>query len=195
MTTMAVTSAPLRRLFGRLDFAPQPHEPELARVLDAWIRLRAGQVAPQVPLPVKALGRQVSAFIRAPRARDYVLEFRGAELSGLLGDLQQGMMLSAAPNRRQAVRLRRLFEVVIQNGEPVLATFASGDDTDRRSDRSAGGRIGWPRERRAYRLSNSVSGWRRGSPTPLPDLPDTTSFVFAWWFASACDRYCQTARV
>ena len=129
MTTMAVTSAPLRRLFGRLDFAPQPHEPELARVLDAWVRLRAGQVAPQVPLPVKALGRQVSVFIRAPRARDYVLEFRGAELSGLLGDLQQGMTLSAAPNRRQAVRLRRLFEVVIQNGEPVLATFASGDDT------------------------------------------------------------------
>lgn len=130
MTTMALTSAPLRRLFDRLDFAPQPHEPEFARALDSWVRLRAGQVAPQVPFPSKALGPEVSLFVRAPRARDYVLEFRGAKLSGLLGDLQQGMALSAAPKRRQAARLRRLFEVVIPNGEPVLATFASQDTND-----------------------------------------------------------------
>src|SRR5271166_2694387 len=131
MTTMATTAAPLRRLFGRLDFAPQPHEPELAAVLDSWVRLRAGQVAPQVPFPSKALRPEVSVFVRAPGARDYVLEFRGAKLSGLLGDLQQGMVLSSAPKRRQAVRLRRLFEVVIQKGEPVLATFASeGNDDD-----------------------------------------------------------------
>lgn len=69
-------------------------------------------------------------FVRAPRARDYVLEFGGTGLSTLLGDLQQGMMLSAAPKRRQAVRLRRLFEVVVHNGEPVLATFASEDNDD-----------------------------------------------------------------
>ena len=131
MTTMATTAAPLRRLFDRLDFAPQPQEPELAAVLDSWVRLRAGQVAPQVPLPSKALRPEVSVFVRAPRARDYVLEFRGAKLSEFLGDLQQGMVLSAAPRRRQAVRLRRLFEVVIQKGEPVLATFASdGNDDD-----------------------------------------------------------------
>ena len=90
MTTMATTAPPLRRLFGRLDFAPQPHEPELAAVLDSWVRLRAGQVAPQVPFPSKALQPEVSVFVRAPGARDYVLEFRGAKLSGLLGDLQQG---------------------------------------------------------------------------------------------------------
>jgi ribose-phosphate pyrophosphokinase len=130
MTTMALTSAPLRRLFGRLDFAPRPHDPELAGVLDCWLRLRAGQVAPQVPFPGKGLGPEVSVFVRAPRARDYVLEIRGAELSRLLGDLQQGMMLSAAPKRRQAVRLRRLLEVVVQNGEPVLATFACEDTDD-----------------------------------------------------------------
>jgi ribose-phosphate pyrophosphokinase len=130
MTTMATTAAPLRRLFGRLDFAPQPHEPELAAVLDSWVRLRAGQVAPQVPFPSKALQPEVSVFVRAPGTRDYVLELRGAKLSGLLGDLQQGMVLSAAPKRRQAVRLRRLFEVVIQKGEPVLATFAGEDNDD-----------------------------------------------------------------
>ena len=50
MTTMALTSAPLRRLFPRLDFAPRPNEPRLASALEVWNELRLRRFAPQAPL-------------------------------------------------------------------------------------------------------------------------------------------------
>jgi ribose-phosphate pyrophosphokinase len=130
MTTMTYTSAPLRLLFDRLDFAPEPHVAKLAAALECWERLRVGLVAPRLPLPSDDLGPEVSVFVRAAHGRDYLLQRRGAELEELIGGLAQGAALSAAPKRRQAVRLRRLLELAIQKGEPVLASFSIGGKED-----------------------------------------------------------------
>ncbi len=125
MTTIALASAPLRLLFDRLDFAPRPLEAGLAAALEAWERLRVGRVAPRLPLPGGAFGPDVSVFMRAERGRDYLAEHVGVRLEDLLGALAPGGPLSSASQPRQAVRLRRLIDLAIQKGEPVLAAFSN----------------------------------------------------------------------
>ena len=44
---MAQTEPPLKRLFERLDFAPQPKRPELDLLHERWEAARAGAVAPR----------------------------------------------------------------------------------------------------------------------------------------------------
>ena len=43
MTTMAMTEPPLKRLFDRLDFAPQPKRMELQIVQERWEAARGGR--------------------------------------------------------------------------------------------------------------------------------------------------------
>jgi len=82
MTTMALTSPAMRRLFSRLDFAPRPRDAELARALAAWDLLRRDRVA---PMHDEDFGPGIAVFIRAERGRDYVLERYDSDLAGLLG--------------------------------------------------------------------------------------------------------------
>ena len=124
MTTMALTSPAMRRLFSRLDFAPRPRDAELARALAAWDLLRRDRVA---PMHDEDFGPGIAVFIRAERGRDYVLERYDSDLAGLLGALRPSSALSAAPKRRRAARLRRLFDLVVEKGEPVLASFTSDE--------------------------------------------------------------------
>jgi ribose-phosphate pyrophosphokinase len=124
MTTMALTSAPLRRLFDRLDFAPRPREAVLEAFLGAWDRLRASQIAPRQPFAADALGPEASLFVRAEQGHDYVVTRTSRALEGLLGAVVSGELLSAASRRRRAVQLRRLIDLAIEKGEPTLASFA-----------------------------------------------------------------------
>lgn len=124
MTTLALSSAPLRRLFDRLDFAPRPRESALVAALESWSLLRKGRIAPTSPLPSESLGAATLVFIEAERQGDYVLNQAGSDATPLLGLVREGALLSAAPDRRSAVRLRRLIELVVSKGEPLFASFS-----------------------------------------------------------------------
>jgi ribose-phosphate pyrophosphokinase len=124
MTTLALSSAPLRRLFDRLDFAPRPRESALVAALESWSVIRNGRIAPAYPLPSESLGVATQVFIEAERQRDYVLKQAGSDTTPLLGPIKEGALLSAVPNRRSAVRLRRLIELVVSKGEPLFASFS-----------------------------------------------------------------------
>ncbi len=127
MTTLALTDPPLKRLFERLDFAPQPRDGALAELLDHWQALRDGDVAPKrEALNFAKLGsaaRHAYLFRTGSDARSYVLAEGAAALAPLLGNCKIGDRLAAMPEARAAARLRRLFEAVRQAGEPVLAEF------------------------------------------------------------------------
>lgn len=130
MTTMAMTDPPLKRLFDRLDFAPQPKRLELQIVQERWDAARDGAMAAQ---------RKAISF--APQERGaaetiFVLRFEGPGDDGvltegasaaatLLGPCRIGDRLSEAKDRRGAVRLRRLLKEVRRSGQPVLAQYAS----------------------------------------------------------------------
>jgi ribose-phosphate pyrophosphokinase len=132
MTTMAMTEPPLKRLFERLDFAPQPKRFELDIVHERWKAARDGAVAPRR-----------SAISFAPEDREaaetlFVHRFEGSDddavltegasaAAMLLGPYRIGDRLSEAGNRRGAVRLRRLFKEVRRTGQPVLAQYTSAE--------------------------------------------------------------------
>ncbi len=123
MTTMAVDDPPLRRLFDRLDFAPRPAQARLAELLAQWEALRDERVAPRSPFARSAVPPDAFLFARTDGENDYVLERASSSLESVLGSADAGDTLAAAPNPRQAARLRRLFDAVIKAGEPVLAEF------------------------------------------------------------------------
>ena len=123
MTTMAVDDPPLRRLFDRLDFAPRPPQARLSELLAQWEALRDERVAPRPPFARGAIPPDAFSFARSDGENDYVLERPCPRLESVLGSAEAGDTLAAAPNPRQAARLRRLFDAVIKAGEPVLAEF------------------------------------------------------------------------
>ena len=124
MTTLAVADPPLRRLFTRLDFAPRPRQEKLVDLLARWEVLRDGRVAPNLPLTEGTVPPDAFVLIRNALEHDYILQRPCSCLEALLGTAQAEDKLSAAPMQRQAARLRRLFDTVIQTGEPVLAEFS-----------------------------------------------------------------------
>ncbi|WP_414473883.1 ribose-phosphate diphosphokinase [Microvirga sp. M2] len=131
MTTFAMTDPALRRLFERLDFAPQPKDEALAFLFDYWKEKRSGRVAPRLQeIAVSDLGEAgANAFILQfnPQADAPVLMFGGAAFENLMGACDPGVaVLAKAPRRRGAVRLRRLSGLVRQCAEPVLAEFETG---------------------------------------------------------------------
>lgn len=127
MTTLALTDPALKRLFERLDFAPQPHDMALAALLAHWQMLRDGHIAPkEAALAIGKLGYAgLHAFRFRPgaEARSYVLAEGATALAPLLGNCKIGDPLAAAQDLRAAARLRRLFEAVQKAGEPILAEF------------------------------------------------------------------------
>jgi ribose-phosphate pyrophosphokinase len=138
MTQLAETPSPLKRLFDRIDFAPQPRCEALTLLLSHWADKRKGMVAPR-PRDISAAQLETDAglavFTYRVRAgeRDYSLMSGRRALEPLLGACEPGSSLREAPRRRDAVRLRRLFEEVRRTGEPVLADFAIARDREVRA--------------------------------------------------------------
>lgn len=122
MTMMARSSAPLRRLFDRLDSAAELSATDLREVFEYWKGLRADGAVPQVAAS-EVEGLPSTAFIcaRIPEARDYAVERGSDAFDRLLGG--GAGRLGAASDRKEAVRLRRLFDFVLDAGEPVVAQF------------------------------------------------------------------------
>ena len=124
MTSLAVLEPPLRRLFERIDFAPQPRSERLKAILDLWTAKRRGHIAPS-PEATEAAWSGKGAFHFAYDASKHKYELaEGAEsVRPLLGELKRGQDLATSGSRRAAVRLRRLFDAVRGAGEPILAEF------------------------------------------------------------------------
>ncbi|WP_201281606.1 ribose-phosphate pyrophosphokinase [Methylosinus sp. Ce-a6] len=122
MTTLAETPPFLKRLFERLDFAPQPIGAQTRHALEHWLASRRG-VAPTFADVVADLRNCGFAFRAVPDARDYEIVIGAKAVAPLLGAVTEGARLSEAPDRRGAVRLRRLFDEVLRIGEPALVEF------------------------------------------------------------------------
>ena len=165
MTTLALTSAPMRRLFDRLDFAPRPREAKLAVALAAWDRPRSGRVAPLIS---EVLAPSVAVFVRAAEPRDYALERDDADLPGLIGALPPGARLSAAPRRRRAALLRRLIDLVVDRGEPVLASFTSREPDE---DSSTIDLVAAPVASPEGRVCGAMIAWQARRPATVGPLP------------------------
>lgn len=130
MTTLAIADPPLRRLFARLDFAPRPLWESLSSVFAAWEALRGGAVAPQLSRAEELVPANGFVFESNDGERDFILRRASLGLERLTGLTELGGRLSASPELRHAVRLRRLFETVIKTGEPVLAEFSTEGHED-----------------------------------------------------------------
>lgn len=130
MTTLAIVDSPLRRLFARLDFAPRPVQQSLSSLLAQWEALRGGAVAPELARAENAAPANAFVFERDDGERDFLLRRASLGLERLTGLTEAGGRLSASPELRHAVRLRRLFETVIKTGEPVLAEFLAEGHED-----------------------------------------------------------------
>ncbi len=130
MTTMAMTEPPLKRLFDRLDFAPQPKRPELQIVHERWEAARDGAVAARrsaISFSPQERGAAETIFVHRFEGPgdDSVLTEGAPAAAILLGPCRIGDRLSEATDRRGAVRLRRLLKEVRRSGQPVLAQYAS----------------------------------------------------------------------
>ena len=130
MTTMATTDPPLKRLFDRLDFAPQPKRFELQIVHERWEAARDGAVAPRrsaLRFAPQERGATETIFVHRfeEPGDDGVLSEGESAAALLLGPCRIGDRLSDAADRRGAVRLRRLLKEVRRSGQPVLAQYAS----------------------------------------------------------------------
>ena len=104
MTSLAVLEPPLRRLFERIDFAPQPRSERLKAILDLWTAKRRGHIAPS-PEATEAAWSGKGAFHFAYDASKHKYELaEGAEsVRPLLGELKRGQDLATSGSRRAAV--------------------------------------------------------------------------------------------
>jgi ribose-phosphate pyrophosphokinase len=127
MTTLAILEPPLRRLFARIDFAPQPKSEQLKKLLSLWAAERAGAIAPKLaafdPSSWSTRGLQAFSFHYDASAQKYLLAQGAESLKPVLGPIEIGGDLAATSLPRAAVRLRRLFDAVREAGEPALAEF------------------------------------------------------------------------
>lgn len=127
MTTLAILPPPLRRLFIRLDFAPQPKSADLARLLKYWHAKRGQRVTPCRGVfneaEIGSAASHMFLYELSGARRNYKLASGPQAASSLLGGLEIGDDFLRAKNRRVAVRLRRLFDCVREAGEPIVAEF------------------------------------------------------------------------
>lgn len=134
MTTMALTAPPLKRLFSRVDSAPQPRGEVTAQLFDTWLEKKGSRLAASLPdfenaISTRSLGACL-IFVKEEGRRDYRLHSAEQPSTGYLGALQRDARLSQAPGRRNAARCRRVFDKVVETGEPLLVEFVSGRGAD-----------------------------------------------------------------
>jgi ribose-phosphate pyrophosphokinase len=137
MTTFAMASPAVRRLFERLDFAPEPKDASLFRILEYWKGKRGGRIAPAPrEIMISDLGEDAAAaFILQfdDRTRTPTLAFSGAAFEAFIGPCDPSAAIMAeAPQRRNIARFRRHLELVRARAEPVLVEFVSQTAHDSR---------------------------------------------------------------
>ncbi|GAA0295040.1 hypothetical protein GCM10009087_00990 [Sphingomonas oligophenolica] len=127
MAELARTPGPLRQMFQLIDMAPEPHDSVVAEALATWHERRGTELTPQA----RDLRGDANAAVRAGSflasalagRTDFALSQVGEEAARCLGLSPAEHRLSAATQLRIAARLRRLFTLVLDYGEPVLGRF------------------------------------------------------------------------
>jgi ribose-phosphate pyrophosphokinase len=129
MASMMETDPAMQRLFDRLDSAPRPGASRLPLFLAEWAARRGKRIAPSTgelqDFLVSAEAESAFVFESVSAGRDFTLRRGEKAVAALLGACKPGSALSDAPERRAAARLRRIFELVRENGEPLLADFTA----------------------------------------------------------------------
>jgi ribose-phosphate pyrophosphokinase len=110
-----------------LDSVPSPTDERLSAVLQEWSERRRQLIAPApeaLLVPGSSVAERAFIFRKDPAAPQRYLLLSGAKSAeALIGGISTGDSLDKAKNRRGAVRLRRLFDLIGETGEPVLALF------------------------------------------------------------------------
>ena len=131
MTELARTPPRLQRLFQTIDFAPLPQHRCAVRGLDAWRERRGSQLAPSTADMLADETRDVTdhSLLAEPvdGTRDFVITEVGQRARLILQTPSQRSCLSQVGHRRIAARLRQLFRLVLEYGEPVDVRFVEGD--------------------------------------------------------------------
>ena len=185
MTTMAMTEPPLKRLFDRLDFAPQPKRPELQIVHERWEAARDGAVAPRrsaISFSPQHRGAAETIFVHRfdGPGDDSILTEGAPAATMLLGPCKIGDRLSEAANRRGAARLRRLLKEVRRSGQPVLAQYT---DVEHGRDRAIVEILATPLSEDGRTIDATLTAsWAHvldGAPARAPREADSSLALFA----------------
>ena len=127
MTTLAGLTGPLVRLFLRID-AAQPSDEVLRAASDLWQKQRRGRIMPleseMAPLPGAIAPHAFAGRSMTNGSRQWILTKAGSDAAAIL-QIKDRTSLDIG-NRRIAVRLRKLFDMVTDKSEPVSAMFELG---------------------------------------------------------------------
>jgi hypothetical protein len=126
MTTLSYLPTRISRLFARVDAAGATgREPKLA--LAFWRKHRDGSVFPSkqvlAKLPESIAGHSFLVTRLEGRPRNWNLAEIGPMAAAWLEPNRTAQGLLKLKDRRMAVRLRRLFDLVAEMGEPLSALF------------------------------------------------------------------------
>jgi ribose-phosphate pyrophosphokinase len=132
MTELARTPPALRRLFDIVDMAPHPHEDAVAQSLRLWKEKSGNRLAPDLAdLAVDETAKvREHSLVAEPLAgeSDFFVSSIGDAIRGTLRLRPEQFRLSEMANRHMAVRLRRLFRMILDLGEPVVVRFVDYED-------------------------------------------------------------------
>lgn len=131
MTTLSLLPGPLKRLFAKID-AAATSDRSLELALDHWRIKRGDRLLPSPSdMDMQQLRPVASRLFLFERCGDddWTLRFAGEEVQSLLAPQSADAKLSALGNRRLAVRLRHLFQLVAQTAEIISATYIAHDQS------------------------------------------------------------------
>jgi hypothetical protein len=133
MTTLDFLTEPLVRLFVRID-AAQPTDTLLRAVSDFWQRKREGKIAPDeldmATLPIELSSVAFHATLTINGKRHWNISGAGHAAMAILRPTAKN--LTEIADKRIAVRLRRLFELVAERSEPYSAMFEINSNSGQR---------------------------------------------------------------
>jgi hypothetical protein len=133
VTTLDALSEPLVRLFLRID-AAQPTDPLLRHAFDLWQSRRGDRIAPRESVMADLPG-EISSHVFLVRAMTngsrHWQVFNAGRTAGAVLKLAEGEAPEVS-DRRIAVRLRRLFDLVADKAEPYSAMFETREPGGRR---------------------------------------------------------------
>ncbi|MCB1380623.1 MAG: PAS domain-containing protein [Alphaproteobacteria bacterium] len=133
MTELDPLSEAMVRLFLRID-AAQPTDPVLRAAAEFWQDRRGGKVMPDrddlTELPAILLPHVFHAHLAINGSQHWLISLAGSFARELLGIT--GHEPAEAADKRMAVRLRHLFDLVAARAEPYSAMFEMADGDGRR---------------------------------------------------------------
>ena len=131
MTTLSLLPNALKRLFAKID-AAATSDRSLELALDHWRVKRGNRVLPKLSdMDMQQFGPLASKLFLFERCDedDWALRFGGKDVENLLQPGSTDARLSTLGNRRLAVRLRHLFQLVAQTAEIISASYIAHDQS------------------------------------------------------------------